>query len=66
MCIEAIDPAVLHDDNPIGILHRGYPLGYDDLGGTGDLLPKGAPDPGICSRIHCTGAVIEDQYLGLL
>ena len=37
-----VDPAVLQDDDEVGVHHGGHPLGDDDLGHSGELGQGGA------------------------
>ena len=48
------------------MLHTGYPLGNDDLGGAGNLAGESRPDLGVGSGIHRAGGVVQDKHLGML
>ncbi len=58
-------PAVQQDDE-VGILDRGDPLGDDELGGLGNLLPEGPADEGVGLGVHGGGGVVENEDLGML
>ena len=66
MGIKPIYPSLIHDNNPICSLDTGNPLGNDQLGRTRDFLSKSFSDPGIRSRIHRAGRIIQDQDLRFL
>ena len=65
MGADGIDLAALHDNDPVCVLYRSRPLGDNDLGSFRNVIFHGLPDPGICSGIHRTGGIIQDQYFRL-
>src|SRR5699024_1068996 len=60
-----IDLSALHHNDPVCVLHRSRPLGNNDLGSFRNVILHGLPDPGVCSGIHRTGGVIQNQDFGL-
>src|SRR5690554_2380945 len=51
--------SIIHDDNPVGILDRGYPLGNYKLCGIRYLLHEGPFYEGICPCVHSTCGIIK-------
>ena len=64
--VKAVDPPVVHDDDPVAVLHRGDALRDDELCRIRDLLPERLADLCVCRRVHGTGRVIQNQNLRLL
>ena len=59
---KAMNPAFIHNNDPVCILNTGNPLRNDQFRGVRYFLPEGSPDLRIRSSIDRTGAVIQDQY----
>ena len=59
------NPAVIQHQNDVRLLHRGDPLGDNQLGGAGNLLPEGLADHGVGLGIHGGGGVVQNQDFGL-
>src|SRR5699024_11156355 len=62
---EAVDLAVLQDDDPVGVLDGADPLGDNQLGGIRDFLQEGLADHGVGVGIDGGGGVVENENLGL-
>ena len=62
---KSIDPALIHHNDTVCILHTGDTLGDDQLGCIRDLFSECSADFRICSCIYRTGTVIQDQDLRL-
>lgn len=60
------DGATIHDDDPVGILDGGDPLGDDEFSGARNHPLKGIPDFGIRCGIHRRGGVVQNQNFGIL
>jgi hypothetical protein len=54
-------PSLMHDDNPVGPLNGGKPMGYDDGGSAFHELPQGILYKAFRFRINAGGSFIEDQ-----
>ena len=65
MAAHGLNLAVLHQEDPVGVLHRGHPLGNDDLGGLGDKFAESLADEGVGAGVHRAGGVVQNQNLGL-
>ena len=59
------DAAAIHNDDTIRILHRGDPLGNDDLCRFRDKLPESLANQRIRAGIHSACGVIQNEDLGL-
>src|SRR5699024_2677801 len=54
-----------HNDDAVGVLHAGYTLGNDDLGGFGDIITEALADQRVGLGIDGAGGVVQNQDLGL-
>ena len=61
----AVDFAVFHHDDQIGVLNGGYALRNDKLRRSGDLLPHRLTDLRVRPRIDRGGRVVQNQHLRL-
>ena len=63
---EAVHRPVVHDNDPVAVLHRGNSLRDDELCGIGHVFRKPLPDLCIRRRIYRTGRIIKNQNLRIL
>jgi len=57
------DPAIVHDDDAVSLLHGGDALGDDNLRRVRDFLGESLADLGIGSGVDRAGGIIQDQHL---
>ena len=56
------NPALLHDDDAVGMAHGAEPMGDHQRGAAGCDLVEGALDRGLGFVVHGCGGLIEDQH----
>ena len=62
---DSVDPAVIHDNDPVAVFYAGNTLCDDQFGRAGNFLPESLSDLCVCCSVHSAGAVIQNQYFGL-
>ena len=62
---DGVDFAALHDDDAVGVLHRGDTLRDDDLGRRGDIFAECLADERVGMGIDGARRVVKDEDLGL-
>ena len=66
MRAEAVDAAVVQDDDQVRILHGRDTLRNDDLGRFRNFSGKCLPDEGVRLRVDGGRRIVQNQYLRLL
>ena len=66
MGTDAVDAALVHDDDAVRLLNGGDPLRHNDLGGLRQVVCQRLPDHGVSLGIHGAGGIVQNQDLGLL
>ena len=65
MSADSVDPAVVHNKDPVAVFHAGDPLRDDQLGSVRDLFDESLADLCVGSRVDSACAVVKDEDLRL-